>query len=107
MLHVVHLIESLHGGDNLRTSHLLVEGVNKAIGARSIIRGDGEGVKLWVDAVRLSAEGQASGQAEHVDSIFIEGASVRVLRVVHQDLRLEGPSNGALLKALTRSIVRL
>lgn len=64
MLHMVHLIESLHGGDNLRTGHLLKEGVNKAIGAHSIIGGDGEGVKLWVDAVRLSPEGQTSGQAE-------------------------------------------
>lgn len=61
---MVHLIESLHGGDNLRTSHLLVEGVNEAVGARSVVRGDGEGVELRVEAVRLCAEGQTSGQAE-------------------------------------------
>lgn len=38
MLHVVHLVKSLHGGDDLSTSHLLVEGVDKAVGTRTIVK---------------------------------------------------------------------
>lgn len=39
---MMHLIECLHGSDNLRTGHLLVEGVNKAVGTCSIIKSDRE-----------------------------------------------------------------
>lgn len=37
----------------------------------------------------------------HVDSIFTEWIPVCALWEVHQNLRPEGPSNGALLKGLT------
>lgn len=104
---MVHLTECLHGSDNLRTGHLLVERVNKAVGTRAIIERNRKRVKLRIESVCLSAEGQPSGHAEHVDSIFIEGVPVCVFRVMSQNLRFEGPSNRAVLKALTCSVVRL
>lgn len=64
VLHVMHLGESLHGGDDLSAGHLLVKGVDEAIGARAVIEGHGEGVELRLEAVGLRAEGEASGQAE-------------------------------------------
>lgn len=38
MLHMVHLIESLHGSNDLSTGHHLVEGVDKTIGTRPIVK---------------------------------------------------------------------
>lgn len=64
VLHVVHLRESLHGGDDLSAGHLLVKGVHEAVGARAVIEGHGEGVELGLQAVGLRPEGEASGQAE-------------------------------------------
>lgn len=64
VLHVMHLGESLHGGDDLSAGHLLVKGVDEAVGARAVIEGHGEGVELRLEAVGLRAEGEASGQAE-------------------------------------------
>lgn len=64
VLHVMHLGKSLHGGDDLSAGHLLVEGVHEAVRARAVIEGHGEGVELRIEAVRLRAEGEASGQAE-------------------------------------------
>lgn len=64
VLHVMHLGESLHGGDDLSAGHLLVKGVDEAVGARAVIEGHGEGVELRLEAIGLRAEGEASGQAE-------------------------------------------
>lgn len=64
MLHVVHLMERLHGSDDLGTGHLLVEGVNEAVGARPVIRGERERVKPRPQPVCLVAEGETSGHAE-------------------------------------------
>lgn len=40
-------------------------------------------------------------RSHHVDGVFIEGVPVGALGVVHQNLGLEGASDGALLKGLT------
>lgn len=64
---MVHLTECLHGSDNLRTGHLLVEGVNKAVGTRAIVERNRKGVKLRIESVCLSAKGQPSGHAELED----------------------------------------
>lgn len=40
-------------------------------------------------------------RSHHVDSVFLEGVPVSALRVVHQNLGLEGASDGTLLKGLT------
>lgn len=40
-------------------------------------------------------------RSHHVDSIFVERVPVSAFGIVHQNLWLEGPSNGALLKGLT------
>lgn len=64
VLHVVHLGESLHGSGDLGTGHLLVEGVDKSIRARALIRRHCEGVKLRIESVRLRAEGKTSRHAE-------------------------------------------
>lgn len=69
VFHVVHLMERLHGGDNLSTGHLLVEGVNEAVGARSVVGGDRKRVEPRVQSVCLGAEGETSGHAE------LEGAA--------------------------------
>lgn len=60
----MHLGQSLHGGDDLSAGHFLVEGVDEAIGARSVVEGHCERVELRVESVRLRTEGEASGQAE-------------------------------------------
>lgn len=64
MLHVMHLGESLHGGDDLSAGHLLVKGVDKAVRTCAIIERHCERVKLRIEAVCLRAEGKASGHAE-------------------------------------------
>lgn len=64
VLHVVHLMERLHGSDNLSAGHLLVEGVHEAVGARSVVRGDRKRVEPRVQSVCLGAKGEASGHAE-------------------------------------------
>lgn len=64
VLHVVHLGESLHGGDDLSTGHLLVKGVDKAVRTCAVIERHRERVKLRIEAVCLRAEGKASGHAE-------------------------------------------
>lgn len=76
VLHVMHLGESLHGSGDLGTGHLLVEGVDKSVRARALIRGHREGVKLRIKSVRLRAEGKTSrhtklkrkGQENHLNS---------------------------------------
>lgn len=40
-------------------------------------------------------------RTHHVDGIFLEGVPASALRVVNQNLGLEGTSDGALLKGLT------
>lgn len=52
----MHLGESLHGGGDLGTGHLLVEGVDEPVRARALIQRHGEGVKLGIQSVRLRAE---------------------------------------------------
>lgn len=64
---MVHLTECLHGSDNLRAGHLLVEGVNKAVGTRAIVERNRKRVKLRIESVCLSAKGQPSGHAELED----------------------------------------
>lgn len=64
VLHVVHLRESLHGGDDLGTGHLFIEGVDKAVRARAIIKRYGERVKLRIKPVCLRAERKTSRHAE-------------------------------------------
>lgn len=61
---MVHLTECLHGGDNLGTGHLLVEGMNKPVGACAIIKSNCEGVKARIKAFCLGAEGQTSGHTQ-------------------------------------------
>lgn len=64
MLHVVHPVKGLHGCDDLRTRHLLVEGVDKAVGARTILKANSERVEVRLQAVGLSAERQTPRHAE-------------------------------------------
>ena len=56
MLCIVHLVEGLHGGADLRAGYLLIEGVDEAIGSRAVLLGDDEGVKLRISLVRLCPE---------------------------------------------------
>lgn len=64
MLCIVHLVESLHGGADLWAGHLLVEGVDEAVGARAILLRDDEGVELWITLVCLRPERQAFRHAQ-------------------------------------------
>lgn len=64
VLHMVHLRESLHGGDDLSTGHLFIEGVDKTVRARAIIKRYCERVKLRIKPVCLCAEGKTSRHAE-------------------------------------------
>lgn len=64
VLHVVHLGESLHGGDDPSAGHLLVEGVDEAVRARAVVKRHCERVELWVKLVGPRAEGQTSRHAE-------------------------------------------
>lgn len=64
VFHMVHLRESLHGGDDLSTGHLFVEGVDKAVRARAIVKRYCERVKLRIKPVCLRAEGETSRHAE-------------------------------------------
>lgn len=56
MLCIVHLIEGLHGRADLRTGHLLIEGVDETVGSRAILLGDDEGMELGLTLVRLRLE---------------------------------------------------
>lgn len=38
VLNVVHLVESLHGSDDLSTGNLLVEGVDEAVGTCAVVK---------------------------------------------------------------------
>lgn len=64
VLHVVHLAEDLHGSDDLSTRHLLVEGVDKAVGTRAVVKRHRERVKLRVELVSACAEGETPRHAE-------------------------------------------
>lgn len=64
VLHVVHLVESVHGSDDLSTGHLLVEGVDEAVGTCAVVKGHCEGVKLRIEPVCLCAEGETPRHAE-------------------------------------------
>ena len=64
VLHVVHLVESLHGSDDLSTGHLLVEGEDEAVGARAVVERHRERVELRIEPVGLRAEGETPRHAE-------------------------------------------
>lgn len=64
MLHMVHLIESLHGSDDLSTGHLLIESVDKAIGTCPVVKRNCKRVELRIKSVCLSAEGETSWHTE-------------------------------------------
>ena len=64
LLGVVHVVEGLHGAADLLAGHLLIEGVDKAVGAGAILPGDDEGVELGLAQVRLRPERQAFGHAQ-------------------------------------------
>lgn len=59
MLCIVHLVEGLHGRADLRTGHLFVEGVDEAVGPRSILLSNDKGMELWITLVCLCPERQA------------------------------------------------
>lgn len=60
----MHLVEGLHGRADLRRRHLLVEGVDEAVGARAVLPRDQEGVELGLAVVCLCPERQAFGHTE-------------------------------------------
>lgn len=64
VLHMVHLVESLHRRDDLSARNLLVEGVDKAVGTCAVLKGHSEGVKLRIKSVGLRAEGETPRHAE-------------------------------------------
>lgn len=64
VLHMVHLVESLHCSDDLSTGHLFVEGVNKAVGASTVVKRHRKRVKLSVEPVCLRAEGKTPRHTE-------------------------------------------
>lgn len=59
MLYMMHLGERLHGSDDLSTGHLLIEGVDKAVGAYAVVSSNSEGMEPRFKSVCLRAEGQA------------------------------------------------
>lgn len=61
---MVHLVERVHGRNNLSAGHLLVERVDEAVGTCAIVTSNGEGVEVRIQSVCLGAEGQTSGHAE-------------------------------------------
>lgn len=61
---VVHLVQRLHGRADLRAGHLLIEGVDEAVGPRAVLPGDDEGVEVRLPWLRLRPERQAFGQTE-------------------------------------------
>lgn len=56
MFCVVHLVEGLHGRADLWAGHLLVKGVDEAVGPRAILLCDDEGVELRIPLVHLRPE---------------------------------------------------
>lgn len=52
----MHLVEGLHGRADLWAGHLLVEGVDEAVGPRAVLLCDDEGVELWITLVSLRPE---------------------------------------------------
>lgn len=64
LLSMVHLVQSLHGRANLSAGHLLIEGVDKAVGARAILPRDKKRMETRGQAVSLSEERKAFRHAQ-------------------------------------------
>lgn len=64
MLCIVHLVEGLHGRADLWACHLLVEGVDEAVGSRAVLFCDDERVELWIPLVCLRSERQSFGHTQ-------------------------------------------
>lgn len=61
---MMHLVECLHGRDDLSTGHLLIVSVDKAVRMRAVVKSNSEGVELRIMSVCLSAEGQTPWHAK-------------------------------------------
>lgn len=64
MLYMMHLVECLHGRDDLSTGHLLIESVDKAIRTCAVVKSNSKGVELRIKSVCLSTERQTPRHAK-------------------------------------------